>query len=72
MQIEQQIFPLMVSFSSHRQVTGYDTGKESYSSPIDPTRGYETELLLVSKEDRDPFGKARKVIRYQGRPRSEQ
>lgn len=28
--------------------------------------GMVSELLLVSKEDRDPLGKARKVIRYQG------
>ena len=27
--------------------------------------GMVSELLLVSKEDRDPLGKARKVIRYQ-------
>ena len=62
-------FPLMVSFS-HREVIILARvlffSSRSYLGLC--LTGMVSELLLVSKEDRDPLGKARRVIRYQGWP----
>jgi hypothetical protein len=59
------------SFALHFCICSHDFYMVAGEGIVSPNlglclTGMVSELLLVSKEDRDPLGKARKVIRYQG------